>query len=131
MSYEVIRHSTDESDRPIVNVQGVVLDHENTVKLSNELNCLLAAAARRLRPDAEKNIVTLRDVIAKLISNAGDSQFVDTPLSILVEDGNRNCEWIHLANLGWHHLPRRDGQIAINVSLSEHRLVKKRKEGGK
>lgn len=87
---------------------------------------------------AAKIPVTLRAIVELLKSSAGDEGFLDAPLGIMIEDGNRNCEIVALDNLGWHHLPRLDhgdgfgGKVLrLSVNLNEHRLVKKRKEGGK
>lgn len=75
--------------------------------------------------------VTLRALMELLQSHPDDAGFLDAPLSILVTDGNRNCERVYLENLGWHHLPRRDHganyggkDLSIACHLSEHRLVK-------
>lgn len=85
-------------------------------------------------PNSSPKPVTLRALVKLLQSTPHDAGFLDAPLSILVQDGNRNCEYVALENLGWHHLPRIDHgeqwggkELRISADLSEHRLVKKRK----
>lgn len=39
--FEIIQHSTDSEQRPMVNICGIVLSNEDSIKLRDELNRLI------------------------------------------------------------------------------------------